>query len=41
VITVFLVPDINLKLRPKILRLKPGIRVVAESSQSRYSRTTS
>ena len=31
VITMFLLPDINLKLRPKILRLKPGTRVVSNS----------
>jgi methyltransferase family protein len=31
VITMFLLPDINLKLRPKILDLKPGIRVVSNS----------
>jgi hypothetical protein len=31
VITMFLLPDINLKLRPKILGLKPGIRVVSNS----------
>src|SRR5258707_1533949 len=31
VITLFLLPDINLKLRPKILRLKPGTRVVSNS----------
>ncbi len=29
VITTYLLPDMNLKLRPKILRLKPGTRVVA------------
>jgi SAM-dependent methyltransferase len=28
VITMFLLPDINLKLRPKILDLKPGTRIV-------------
>src|SRR5450759_3077781 len=28
VITMFLLPDINLKLRPKILKLKPGTREV-------------
>src|SRR5882672_7887847 len=27
VITMFLLPDINLKLRPKILNLKPGTRI--------------
>jgi len=31
VITMFLLPDINLKLRPKILELKPGTRVVSNS----------
>ena len=31
VITIFLLPDINLKLRPKILNLKPGTRVVSNS----------
>ena len=31
VITMFLLPDINLRLRPKILDLKPGIRVVSNS----------
>jgi SAM-dependent methyltransferase len=31
VITMFLLPDINLKLRPKILRLKPGTRVVSNT----------
>jgi precorrin-6B methylase 2 len=31
VITMFLLPDINLKLRPKILSLKPGTRVVSNS----------
>jgi len=29
VITLFLLPELNLKLRPKILALKPGTRVVA------------
>lgn len=29
VITTYLLPDMNLKLRPKILALKPGTRVVA------------
>src|SRR6185503_1799232 len=29
VITMFLLPDINLKLRPKILDLKPGTRIVS------------
>jgi SAM-dependent methyltransferase len=31
VITMFLLPDINLKLRPKILKLKPGTRVVSNT----------
>jgi precorrin-6B methylase 2 len=31
VITMFLLPDINLKLRPKLLNLKPGTRVVSNS----------
>src|SRR5437667_708379 len=31
VITMFLLPDINLRLRPKILDLKPGIRIVSNS----------
>ena len=31
VITMFLLPDINLKLRPQILALKPGTRVVSNS----------
>lgn len=31
VLTMFLLPDINLKLRPKILDLKPGTRVVSNS----------
>ena len=31
VITMFLLPSINLKLRPKILNLKPGTRVVSNS----------
>jgi SAM-dependent methyltransferase len=31
VITMFLLPDINLKLRPKILQLKPGTRVVSNT----------
>jgi hypothetical protein len=30
-ITLFLLPDINLKLRPKILDLKPGTRIVSNS----------
>ncbi len=31
VITMFLLPEINLKLRPRILDLKPGTRVVSNS----------
>lgn len=31
VITMFLLPDINLKLRPRILQLKPGTRVVSNT----------
>ena len=31
VITMFLLPEINLKLRPKSLQLKPGTRVVSNS----------
>ena len=31
VITLFLLPEINLKLRPKLLELKPGTRVVSNS----------
>src|SRR5687768_11908046 len=31
VITMFLLPDINIKLRPKILGLKPGTRIVSNS----------
>src|SRR6202007_3457131 len=31
VITMFLLPRINLKLRPKILDLKPGTRIVSNS----------
>jgi hypothetical protein len=31
VITMFLLPDINLRLRPKILNLKPGTRIVSNS----------
>ena len=30
VITMFLLPSINMKLRPKILDLKPGTRIVVE-----------
>jgi len=31
VITMFLLPEINLQLRPKILNLKPGTRIVSNS----------
>ncbi len=31
VITLFLLPDINLRLRPKLLDLKPGTRIVSNS----------
>lgn len=31
VITLFLLPDINLKLRPKLLALRPGTRIVSNS----------
>jgi SAM-dependent methyltransferase len=31
VLTLFLLPEINLKLRPKILAMKPGTRVVSNS----------
>jgi len=31
VVTMYLLPDINLKLRPKILELKPGTRVVSHA----------
>lgn len=31
VVTMFLLPSINLKLRPKILEMKPGTRVVSNS----------
>jgi precorrin-6B methylase 2 len=31
VITMFLLPDINLKLRPKLLDLKPGTRIVSNT----------
>jgi SAM-dependent methyltransferase len=31
VITMFLLPDINLRLRPKLLQLKPGTRVVSNT----------
>jgi precorrin-6B methylase 2 len=31
VITMFLLPDINIRLRPKLLEMKPGTRVVSNS----------
>ena len=31
VITMFLLPSINMKLRPKILDLKPGTRIVSNT----------
>src|SRR6188768_1521809 len=31
VITMFLLPDINLKLRPKILDMRPGTRIVSNT----------
>ena len=31
VLTLFLLPDINLRLRPKILNMKPGVRVVSNT----------
>jgi hypothetical protein len=31
VITMFLLPDINIRLRPKILDMKPGTRIVSNS----------
>src|SRR5215218_280322 len=31
VVTMFLLPDINLRLRPKILDMRPGTRIVANS----------
>ena len=31
VITLFLMPEVNLKLRPRILNLKPGTRIVANT----------
>ncbi len=31
VITMFLLPDINMRLRPKLLNLKPGTRIVSNS----------
>ncbi|MFB3852415.1 MAG: class I SAM-dependent methyltransferase [Vicinamibacterales bacterium] len=31
VITMFLLPDINMKLRPKLLELEPGTRIVSNS----------
>ena len=31
VITMFLLPDINIRLRPRLLNLKPGTRIVSNS----------
>ena len=31
VITMYLLPDVNMKLRPKILALKPGTRIVSHA----------
>ncbi len=31
VLTLFLLPDINIRLRPRILSMKPGVRVVSNS----------
>lgn len=31
VVTLYLLPDINLKLRPKLLRLRPGTRIVSHA----------
>ncbi len=31
VVTLFLLPDLNVRLRPKILDMKPGVRVVSNS----------
>jgi len=31
VVTLYLLPDVNLKLRPKILEMKPGTRVVSHN----------
>ena len=31
VLTMFLLPDLNLRLRPRILNMKPGVRVVSNS----------
>jgi hypothetical protein len=31
VVTMYLLPDVNLKLRPKILALKPGTRIVSHN----------
>jgi precorrin-6B methylase 2 len=31
VVTLFLLPDLNIKLRPKILAMKPGTRIVSNS----------
>jgi SAM-dependent methyltransferase len=31
VVTLYLLPDLNLRLRPKLLRLKPGTRIVSHA----------
>jgi SAM-dependent methyltransferase len=31
VVTLYLLPDLNLKLRPKLLQLKPGTRIVSHA----------
>jgi tRNA G37 N-methylase Trm5 len=31
VITLYLLPDVNMRLRPKILKLKPGTRIVSHA----------
>jgi hypothetical protein len=35
VITMFLLPDLNIRLRPKILNLKPGTRIVSNTFDMR------
>ncbi len=35
VITMFLLPDLNMRLRPKILNLKPGTRIVSNTFDMR------
>jgi precorrin-6B methylase 2 len=35
VITMFLLPELNMKLRPKLLTLKPGTRIVTNTLQCR------